>query len=92
MSSAAFAGGADWWLLFAHFLAMSMLAIGGAVAVGAAIRKNVRRHVRDRLLLPPLGLAAGPWVRGGGSHRAGLIGLVGPTGGEVVLEAENEHG
>jgi chromate transporter len=33
--------GADWWALFAHFLAMSMLAIGGAVAVAPEIHRYV---------------------------------------------------
>jgi len=36
----AFAG-ADWWALFGHFLAMSMLAIGGAVAVAPEIHRYV---------------------------------------------------
>jgi chromate transporter len=35
------ASGADWWALFAHFLAMSMLAIGGAVAVAPEIHRYV---------------------------------------------------
>ena len=34
-------GGADWWALLAHFLAMSMLAIGGAVAVAPEIHRYV---------------------------------------------------
>ena len=34
-------GGADWWALFAHFLAMSMLAVGGAVAVAPEIHRYV---------------------------------------------------
>ena len=33
--------GADWWALFLHFLAMSMLAIGGAVAVAPEIHRYV---------------------------------------------------
>jgi chromate transporter len=33
--------GADWWPLFAHFLAMSMLAIGGAVAVAPDIHRYI---------------------------------------------------
>ena len=33
--------GADWWALFAHFLAMSMLAIGGAVAVAPDIHRYI---------------------------------------------------
>ena len=33
--------GADWWPLFAHFLAMSMLAIGGAMAVAPDIHRYV---------------------------------------------------
>lgn len=32
---------ADWWALFAHFLAMSMLAIGGAVATAPDIHRYV---------------------------------------------------
>lgn len=32
---------ADWWALFGHFLAMSMLAIGGAVAVAPEIHRYV---------------------------------------------------
>jgi chromate transporter len=32
---------ADWWSLFAHFLAMSMLAIGGAVATAPDIHRYV---------------------------------------------------
>jgi len=32
---------ADWWPLFAHFLAMSMLAIGGAVAVAPDIHRYI---------------------------------------------------
>ena len=32
---------ADWWPLFAHFLAMSMLAIGGAVAVAPEIHRYI---------------------------------------------------
>ena len=32
---------ADWWALFAHFLAMSMLAIGGAVAVAPEIHRYI---------------------------------------------------
>ncbi|MDH4061093.1 MAG: chromate transporter [Aquincola sp.] len=32
---------ADWWALFAHFLAMSMLAVGGAVAVAPEIHRYV---------------------------------------------------
>ncbi len=35
------ASSADWWALFAHFLAMSMLAIGGAVAVAPEIHRYV---------------------------------------------------
>jgi len=35
--------GADWWPLFAHFLAMSMLAIGGALAVAP----DVHRYIVD---------------------------------------------
>lgn len=31
--------GADWWALFAHFLAMSVLAIGGALAVAPEIHR-----------------------------------------------------
>ena len=31
----------DWWALFAHFLAMSMLAIGGAVAVAPEIHRYI---------------------------------------------------
>ena len=34
-------GGADWWALFAHFLVMSMLAVGGAVAVAPEIHRYV---------------------------------------------------
>jgi chromate transporter len=34
-------GPADWWPLLAHFLAMSMLAIGGAVAVAPEIHRYV---------------------------------------------------
>jgi chromate transporter len=34
-------GPADWWALFAHFLAMSMLAIGGAVAVTPEIHRYI---------------------------------------------------
>ncbi len=34
-------GGADWWALFAHFLAMSMLAIGGAIAVAPEIHRYI---------------------------------------------------
>ena len=39
----AFATGnpADWWALLAHFLAMSMLAIGGAVAVAPEIHRYI---------------------------------------------------
>lgn len=42
-------GGGDWWALFAHFLAMSMLAIGGAVAVAPEIHRYVveQRHWID---------------------------------------------
>ncbi len=32
---------ADWWALFGHFLAMSMLAIGGAVAVAPEIHRYI---------------------------------------------------
>jgi chromate transporter len=32
---------ADWWALFAHFLAMSMLAIGGAIAVAPEIHRYI---------------------------------------------------
>ncbi len=32
---------ADWWALLAHFLAMSMLAIGGAVAVAPEIHRYI---------------------------------------------------
>jgi chromate transporter len=32
---------ADWWALLAHFLAMSMLAVGGAVAVAPEIHRYV---------------------------------------------------
>ena len=32
---------ADWWPLFAHFLAMSMLAVGGAVAVAPDIHRYI---------------------------------------------------
>jgi chromate transporter len=39
--STVFAGGVDWWALFAHFLAMSMLAIGGALAVAPEIHRYV---------------------------------------------------
>ena len=41
MSAFAAGSGADWWALFAHFLAMSMLAIGGAVAVAPEIHRYV---------------------------------------------------
>jgi chromate transporter len=41
--------GADWWALFAHFLAMSMLAIGGAIAVAPEIHRYIveERHWID---------------------------------------------
>jgi chromate transporter len=32
---------ADWWALFAHFLAMSVLAIGGALAVAPEIHRYI---------------------------------------------------
>jgi chromate transporter len=40
---------ADWWALFAHFLAMSMLAIGGAIAVAPEIHRYIvdERHWID---------------------------------------------
>lgn len=41
---------ADWWALFAHFLAISMLAIGGAIAVAPEIHRYVvdeRRWIDD---------------------------------------------
>lgn len=40
---------ADWWALFAHFLAISMLAIGGAIAVAPEIHRYVveERHWID---------------------------------------------
>lgn len=41
MSGATAFTGADWWALFGHFLAMSMLAIGGAVAVAPEIHRYV---------------------------------------------------
>ena len=41
MSAFAAASGADWWARFAHFLAMSMLAVGGAVAVAPEIHRYV---------------------------------------------------
>lgn len=41
MSGAVAFTGADWWALFSHFLAMSMLAIGGAVAVAPEIHRYV---------------------------------------------------
>jgi chromate transporter len=34
-------GPGDWWALFGHFLAMSMLAVGGAVAVAPEIHRYV---------------------------------------------------
>jgi chromate transporter len=39
----------DWWALFAHFLSMSMLAIGGAIAVAPEIHRFVveERHWID---------------------------------------------
>lgn len=42
-------GSADWWPLFAHFLAMSMLAIGGAMAVTPEIHRFLvdERHWID---------------------------------------------
>ena len=41
MSGAVAFTSADWWALFGHFLAMSMLAIGGAVAVAPEIHRYV---------------------------------------------------
>jgi chromate transporter len=40
---------ADWWALFAHFLAMSVLAIGGAIAVAPEIHRYLvdERHWID---------------------------------------------
>jgi chromate transporter len=40
---------AEWWALFAHFLAVSMLAIGGAIAVAPEIHRFVvdERHWID---------------------------------------------
>jgi chromate transporter len=40
---------ADWWPLFAHFLAMSMLAVGGALATTPEIHRYVveQRHWLD---------------------------------------------
>ncbi|MES2960221.1 MAG: chromate transporter [Pseudomonadota bacterium] len=42
-------GAGDWWALFAHFLSVSMLAIGGAVAVAPEIHRYVvdQRHWID---------------------------------------------
>ena len=42
-------GAGDWWALFAHFLTISMLAIGGAVAVAPEIHRYVveERHWID---------------------------------------------
>ena len=44
-----FGGVGDWWALFAHFGAMSMLAIGGAIAVAPEIHRYVvdQRHWID---------------------------------------------
>ena len=42
-------GAGDWWALFAHFGAMSMLAIGGAIAVAPEIHRYIveERHWID---------------------------------------------
>jgi len=42
-------GHADWWALFAHFLGMSMLAIGGALATAPDIHRYIvdERHWLD---------------------------------------------
>ena len=39
--SPAFAGGADWWALFAHFLTLSLLAIGGALGTAPEMHRVV---------------------------------------------------
>jgi chromate transporter len=39
--SATFAGGADWWALFAHFLMLSLLAIGGALGTAPEMHRVV---------------------------------------------------
>jgi chromate transporter len=42
-------GHADWWALFSHFLGMSMLAIGGALATAPDIHRYIvdERHWLD---------------------------------------------
>jgi chromate transporter len=50
----------DWWALFAHFLAMSMLAIGGAIAVAPEIHRFVvdeRQWIDDTRFTAAVALA-----------------------------------
>lgn len=52
--------GADWWALFAHFLAVSMLAIGGAIAVAPEIHRYLvdeRRWIDDAQFSSAIALA-----------------------------------
>lgn len=51
---------AEWWALFAHFLAVSMLAIGGAIAVAPEIHRFVvdeRRWIDDHQFSASIALA-----------------------------------
>ena len=89
------ASGADWWALFAHFLAMSMLAIGGAVAVAPEIHRYVvdqRGWIDDTQFSAAIALAQaspgpnlmfvpviGYTVAGFGGAAVALVGMLVPS-------------
>jgi len=95
MTPAMVFGGADWWALFAHFLAMSMLAIGGAVAVAPEIHRYVveqRGWIDDTQFSAAIALAQaspgpnllfvpviGYAVAGFGGAAVALIGMLIPS-------------
>ncbi len=86
---------ADWWPLFAHFLAMSMLAVGGAVAVAPEIHRYVvdeRGWIDDSQFSAALALAQaapgpnllfvpviGYGVAGLAGAMVALVGLLAPS-------------
>lgn len=86
---------ADWWALLAHFLAMSMLAVGGAVAVAPEIHRYVveqRAWIDDAQFSAAIALAQaspgpnllfvpviGYSVAGAGGAAVALLGMLVPS-------------
>lgn len=95
MTAFAVNSAADWWSLLAHFVAMSMLAVGGAVAVAPEIHRYIvdqRAWIDDSQFSAAIALAQaspgpnllfvpviGYSVAGAGGAIVALVGMLVPS-------------